>query len=78
MTALVVTIYHPKTRPKLHLTVSVITILDTSELSSNMLISTWLASTVLNSGTHVKIKCYGITHKKVHNCKKKVFGSDVP
>ncbi len=34
------------------------TVLDTFEPSSNMLISTWLASTILNSGTHVKTKCY--------------------
>ncbi len=45
-----------------------------------MLISTWLASTVLNCGIHIKTKCYGITLKKV--CliakKKKVFGIDIP
>ncbi len=41
--------------------VLVVTFLDTSEPSSEMLISTWLASTVLNSGIHTKTKCYGIT-----------------
>ncbi len=45
--------------------VSVVTILDTFEPSSKMLISTWLASTVLNSGTHIQTKCYGITPKRV-------------
>ncbi len=41
--------------------VSVVTDLDTFKPSSKMLISSWLASTVLNSGTHVKNKCYGYT-----------------
>ncbi len=35
------------------------------EPSAKMLISTWLASTVLNSDIHIKTKCYGITPKKV-------------
>jgi len=51
-------------QPKLH-HVFVVTIFDTFEPSSNMLISTWLASTVLNSYSHIKILFYGITPKKV-------------
>ncbi len=46
-------------------TVSGVTILDTFEAGSKMLIGTWLASTVLNSGIHIKTKCYGITPQKV-------------
>ncbi len=56
--------------------VSVVTILDTFEHRSKMLISTWLGSTVLNSCTHIKTKCYGITPQKM--CliaEKNVFGS---
>ncbi len=40
------------------LNVLVVTILDTFKSSSKMLISTWLASTVLNRGIHIKTKCY--------------------
>ncbi len=55
-------------------TLLIMTILDTFEPSSKMLINTWLASTVLNSGIHRKTTCYGITPKKsVLNCRKKVF-----
>ncbi len=59
--------------------VSIVKIFDTFEPSSKMLISTWFDSTVLNSNTHRKTKCYGITPKKV--CliaEKMVFGNDVP
>lgn len=45
--------------------VLVVTILDTFELGSKMLISTWLASTVLHSCTHIKTTLSGITPKKV-------------
>ncbi len=54
----------PQKNPKMSLPKHLVeTILDTFE--PKMLISTWLASTVLNSGIHIKTKCYGITPKKV-------------
>ncbi len=60
-------------------TASVVTILDNFESSSKMLISTWLASTDLNSGIHLKTKNYGITLKRVRLiAEKKVFGGDIP
>ncbi len=71
LTVLVVTILWDNTQKNKDVTsetppnVSVVTILDTFEPSSKMLISTWLASTVLNSNTHIKTKCYGIIPKKV-------------
>jgi len=45
--------------------VSVVTIQDAFEPSSEMIASTWLASTVLNSCTQIKTTFYGITPKNV-------------
>ncbi len=44
--------------------VSVVTILDTFEPTSKMLISTWIPSTVLNSCTHTQTIFYGYISSK--------------
>ncbi len=55
--------HYRKFQPNNVVTVLVVTILDTFEPSLKMLISRWLAGTVLNSS--IQTKCYGITSKKV-------------